>query len=274
MKIKGIASCVSVFIVLLVACWAFNATSLAAVQKQFLHWNYFSHVLMVVLGVGAMALHRADLRSYGFTLRQWRSDLGIAVVCLVVWVGFFPSFIFPSLAGNALADALIKVAASLLALGLVATRKNDSVAVKPGPLAYSFVSAARYALVGADASLDWGMIASTLVFQFFFAGFGEEILFRGYIQGRLNEDLGRPWRLRGVSFGPGLLISAALFGVLHLFNPFNPFTGSYDLAVWWAITSSVSGLLFGFVREKTGTVLSASLAHGLIDIGQVVPLLL
>jgi hypothetical protein len=44
-------------------------------------------------------------------------------------------------------------------------------------------------------------IRINLVFQFFFAGFGEEILFRGYMQSRLNEDFGRPWRLRGVSFG-------------------------------------------------------------------------
>jgi len=273
MKIKGIGSCVLMFSVFLVVCWAFNASSLAAVQRQFLYWNYFSHILMVVFGVGAMLLQKADFHSYGFTLKQWRIDLGIAVMCLIVWVGFVPSFIFPSLAGNATANALIKMAASLLALGLVATKKNIGAEAKPGPSVSSFISAVPLAVVGTSASADLGLIASTLVFQFFFAGFGEEILFRGYMQTRLNEDFGKPWRLKGVSFGPGLLISAALFGVLHLLNPFNPFTGSYDLAVWWAITSSVSGLLFGFVREKTGTVLSASLAHGLIDIGQVVPLL-
>jgi membrane protease YdiL (CAAX protease family) len=40
-----------------------------------------------------------------------------------------------------------------------------------------------------------------------------------------------------------------------------------------AVASGFFGLVFGFVREKTGTVLSASLAHGLVDLGQVVPLL-
>jgi membrane protease YdiL (CAAX protease family) len=105
-------------------------------------------------------------------------------------------------------------------------------------------------------------------------GFSEEILFRGYMQGRLNEDFGKPWRFMGVSYGPGLLISAALFGVLHLFNAFNPFTGSHGLAWWWCLGSGFAGLLFGFAREKTGTVLAPSLAHGFVDLGQVVPLLL
>jgi membrane protease YdiL (CAAX protease family) len=207
MKIKGTVLCLSMLGVFLVVCMAFNATSLAVIQRQILGWNYFSHIMMIVMGVGMIAIQKLDFHAYGFTLKQWRYDLSVAVRCLIVWAGF-------------------------------------------------------------------RLILSTIVFQFLFTGFGEEILFRGYMQTRLNEDFGRPWRFRGVSFGPGLLISSALFGVLHLFNPFNPFTGSFDLAVWWAITSSFSGLLFGFLREKTGTVLSTSLAHGLIDLGQVVPLLL
>jgi membrane protease YdiL (CAAX protease family) len=138
----------------------------------------------------------------------------------------------------------------------------------------SFILATPFIIMATNALSGLGLIVSTAVFQFVFVGFGEEILFRGYMQTRLNEDFGRPWRFKGVNFGPGLLISSVLFGVLHLFNLFNPFLGSYDLAVWWAITSSFGGLLFGFVREKTGTVLSASLAHGLVDLGQIVPLLL
>ena len=82
--------------------------------------------------------------------------------------------------------------------------------------------------VNALASTGFGIIASTVIFQFFFAGFGEEILFRGYMQTKLNEDFGRPWSLKGINFGPGLLIAAALFGVLHLMNPFNPLMGDMN----------------------------------------------
>lgn len=117
------------------------------------------------------------------------------------------------------------------------------------------------------------VVASTIIFMFYFACFGEEILFRGYFQSRLNEDFGRPWRINGVSFGPGLLITSALFAVLHVLNPFNPLVRRFELDLLWGLSSFFFGLLFGFVREKTGTVLSASLGHGLLDLGQVIPLL-
>lgn len=121
--------------------------------------------------------------------------------------------------------------------------------------------------------VGFGTIASAIVFQFYLAGFGEEILFRGYFQSRLNQDFGRPWTIKGVSFGPGLLIASALFGVLHILNPFNPLMGKFELDLLWGISSFFGGLLFGFLREKTGIVLSASLGHGLLDLGQVIPLL-
>lgn len=270
MKIRSIGLCALILGVFLVVCMAFNATSLAAIQKQYLGWNYFSHILMIVFGVGMIAIQKADFHSYGFTLKQWRFDLSIAVICVIMAVGFIP------ISGNAIVNALFQIAVALLVLGLVATRKNERAEGKPagaGLRISSFILATPSFIIVTNALAGLGLIASTAVFQFLFVGFGEEILFRGYMQTRLNEDFGRPWRFKNVNFGPGLLISSVLFGVLHLFNPFNPFIGSYDLAVLWAITSSFSGLLFGFVREKTGSVLSASLAHGLVDLGQVVPLI-
>lgn len=123
-------------------------------------------------------------------------------------------------------------------------------------------------------SINFGLIASTVIFQFFFAGFGEEIMFRGYMQSKLNEGFGYPWKFAGVKFGPGLLITSILFGVLHLLNPFNPLQGQFALAIWSGISSTFAGFLFGFIREKTGDILAPGIAHGLVDLGQVVPLLL
>jgi membrane protease YdiL (CAAX protease family) len=274
LKLKGLGSCIILLSVLLVVVWAFNATSLAGIQKQFLHWNYFSHILMIVFGVGAIAIHKADFHSYGFTIKNWRFDLSVATICVIMVAGFIPPFILPSIAANEPVSEIIKIATILLPLVLVATKKNKGVEGNPVLPVSSYIFATPFIVLGTDALADLGLISSTIVFQFFFVGFGEEILFRGYMQTRLNEDFGMPWRFKDVRFGPGLLISSALFGVLHLLNPFNPFMGSYDLAVWSAIGSGFAGLLFGFVREKTGTVLSASLAHGLVDLGQVVPLLL
>ena len=273
MKIKGLALVIAILIVLLVICWAFETTGLAALQRQYLHWNYFSHVVMIVLAIGAMAIGKTDFGSYGFTLKKWRSDLSIALICLISAAGYIPSLISPSIAENRPINTLFVIAAILLALWLILSNKNEGTAEKPGLRIFwsiLFIPGIVALILG---MAGFGIIASAIVFQFYFAGFGEEILFRGYFQSRLNQDFGRPWKIKGVSFGPGLLITSALFGVLHMLNPFNPLMGEFGVDLLWGISSFFGGLLFGFLREKTGTVLSASLGHGLLDLGQIIPLL-
>jgi membrane protease YdiL (CAAX protease family) len=54
---------------------------------------------------------------------------------------------------------------------------------------------------------------------FFGSGFGEQIFFRGYIQSRVDQAFGCPFRLLGFdSFGGGLLVSSLLFGLIHVLN--------------------------------------------------------
>jgi membrane protease YdiL (CAAX protease family) len=84
-------------------------------------------------------------------------------------------------------------------------------------------------LLPMSSNINYSLIASIAIFQFFLAGSGEEILFRDYIQSRLNENFSRPWELAGVRFGPGFLITSLLFGAMHLLNPFNPLQGMYSL---------------------------------------------
>jgi len=228
---------------------------------------------MIVTGIGAIAIGKKDFTSYGFTLKKWRSDLSIALVCLISAAGYIPSLISPSIAGNRLINTLFIIAAVLLALWLVLNKKNEGTAEKPGLRIFWFMLSIPVIIAGVLSVAGYKVVVSTIVFQFYFAGFGEEILFRGYFQSRLNQDFGRPWKIKGVSFGPGLLITSALFGVFHILNPFNPFVGKFELDLLWGISSFFGGLLFGFLREKTGTILSASLGHGLLDLGQVIPLL-
>jgi membrane protease YdiL (CAAX protease family) len=272
MKIKGLGLVVAIFIVLLVISWAFDTTNLAAIQRQYLHWNYFSHVIMIVLAIGAMAIGKKDFTSYGFTLKKWRSDLSLALICLISAAGYIPSLISPSIAGNRLINSPFIIAAVLLALWLVLSNKNERMAKESGVRIFWPIISIPAIIAVVLGVVGFGIIASTIGFQFYFAGFGEEILFRGYFQSRLNQDFGRPWTVKGVSFGPGLLITAALFGVLHLLTHFNPLMGGFELDLLAGTTSFFAGLLFGLLREKTGTVLSASVGHGLLDLGQVIPL--
>ena len=54
-------------------------------------------------------------------------------------------------------------------------------------------------------------IISTVIWQFIFSGFGEEIRYRGYYQSRMNEEFGRPYKFLGVEFGSGLVIRSIIY---------------------------------------------------------------
>jgi membrane protease YdiL (CAAX protease family) len=100
-------------------------------------------------------------------------------------------------------------------------------------------------------------VAARVVAVFIFVGFLEEFLFRGYIQSRLNDGLGKPFRFHGVDFGVGLILAALIFGAFH------PLSVASDASWAWALWTTVYGLVLGFVREKTGSVVAPALIHGI-----------
>jgi hypothetical protein len=95
---------------------------------------------------------------------------------------------------------------------------------------------------------------------------GEELFFRGYMQTRLNDVLGRPWQIRGIPFGFGLILSTLVFGFLHALNTVDYFHGRYSFDWGWATVTAATGLLFGLVREATGSVWPGVAVHGLLNI--------
>jgi membrane protease YdiL (CAAX protease family) len=107
-----------------------------------------------------------------------------------------------------------------------------------------------------------GDFATTLLFLFIFVGPVEELIFRGYFQSRLNEAFGRPYRFFGVSYGVGIFVSALLFGLWHMLGVFNPLAGMYYFDLPWGLWIFFNGLVFGFIREKTGNITAPSIVHG------------
>jgi membrane protease YdiL (CAAX protease family) len=102
------------------------------------------------------------------------------------------------------------------------------------------------------------------VFFLLFVGLGEELLFRGYTQSRLNEAFGRPYRFFGIEWGWGAVFASVLFGLMHLFSgSFNPFLGQAQLAPRWALWTFFAGLTDALIREKTGSIIASSVLHGL-----------
>lgn len=103
---------------------------------------------------------------------------------------------------------------------------------------------------------------STVVFAILFTGFGEELLFRGFYQGEFNRVFPRKFTFGQTRFGWSLFVTAALFGLAHIFGQFNPLQGRFDLNLGPVVHTMVAGLIFGIVREYFGGIVAASLIHG------------
>lgn len=120
----------------------------------------------------------------------------------------------------------------------------------------SFLIGALPILIGGSgASLIGGKVTSTpsaiysIVTNLIFIGTCEELIFRGYIQTRINKLTRRRF--------VGVLIAAALFGLWHIINGF-----------WMqVIFTFFIGSAFGFCRAhlKNCSLLSVIIAHGLYN---------
>ena len=100
-----------------------------------------------------------------------------------------------------------------------------------------------------------------VVYFYLFVALSEEILFRGYIQVRLNAAFGRPQRFFGIPWGWGLIVTAVLFGFWHL--GWGTDTLNWSHVLW----TMFAGLLFGIVREKSESVIAPTVLHGMMNYG-------
>ena len=94
------------------------------------------------------------------------------------------------------------------------------------------------------------------------------------LQSRLNQTFGRPWRFLRVEFGLGLLVSAALLGLIHVFNTVDYFSGHWDFAWLWWFPNFAAGLFFGALRERTKSIVAGGNIYGISDVLARVPALL
>jgi hypothetical protein len=84
------------------------------------------------------------------------------------------------------------------------------------------------------------------------AGLGEEMLFRGLLQGLFGRWWG-PW--------PGILAASVLFGLLHFITP------------TYALLAGIIGLYLGWLQQTTGNLLAVVVTHSLYDFVALVWLL-
>ena len=91
---------------------------------------------------------------------------------------------------------------------------------------------------------------SNVVDELFVTALPEEFFYRGWLQARLKQVWPNGARIAGVVVGPAFLLTAALFAIGHLAI----FSASRLLVFFPA-------LLFGWLRERTGTVVGSTIFH-------------
>ena len=80
----------------------------------------------------------------------------------------------------------------------------------------------------------------------------EELFFRGYLLKKLEQRFPPKRRVLGGGIGLALVLSALAFAVIHLPKDGDP----------RALATFFPGLLFGWMRSATGSILASTIAHG------------
>lgn len=100
-----------------------------------------------------------------------------------------------------------------------------------------------------DRSPWW--LVEILLIHLVMVALPEEVFYRGFLQARLAPLFRRRIRVLGASLGPHVVVASALFALSHLVTIPHP----ARLAVFFP------GLLFGWLRERTGGVLAPAFLH-------------
>jgi len=105
---------------------------------------------------------------------------------------------------------------------------------------------------GTTALENPGIIPYLAVLQFLLVGPGEELLFRGIIQGSLREHFDA-W--------PAILLASLTFAPIHIFA----LSGGPAAVATTIGILFVPSIVFGYLYEKTDNILVPALTHGLYN---------
>lgn len=218
----------------------------------------FVYLIMLAAVLALIAIWREKPSDFGLTLRGAKEQLDIAAAC------FFPVVAASIPLGMGVdyrswPGALLMAVVHIVLLFLLGWLLRK----KPSPAGLALLSAGLLLPVQASESSLFAKAAVQFITYAVFVGFGEEILYRGYMQSRLNSVFGKPFTFFGVYWGWGLVITSLLFGLTHvgIIKWIVGMSSAVDLA--WGFWTVFSGLIFGYVREKSGGILAPALLHGL-----------
>ncbi len=269
-KVFTMLEVILVFAVLIALRVALRSASIVQWEQQNLGWIYTIMLLWIGITALVILLTRRGWAEYGVSGLKWPTnlDLGFKAYLVRIPVVFgLGAAAWLGLKSNEPAGVAATTLVWIVGLALMIWAANRHKEVKSGRA--NLIATLLFLSLPVGIALASGklnlVIVSTVIWQFVFSGFGEEFIYRGYIQSRLNQAFGRPVYLFGIQFGAGLVIASLLFGLLHVIDSYDPTLGFSSLA-WGALWGNLlAGLFFGVIREKTGSILAPAIAHGLPD---------
>jgi membrane protease YdiL (CAAX protease family) len=244
--------------------------------------NFTPGVVMILFTVSVLLICRRSFQDYGLSLVRWAENLKLgllwglllvagAALLALAGVRHRPGGPPPGMAagvayGLACCGAVVLFGWLLRRQQTIFHRIPVAFCLLPltSVLCLPLVLASRYGRPFVHTML-------TVLWLVLGAACGEEIFYRGYIQSRINGAFRRPFEFPGVRFGAGLLVSALLFGFLRALNSVDYFQGRLTFAWGLGVANVGTGLLYGCLRESTGSVLAGAVTHAVLDVLVIVP---
>jgi membrane protease YdiL (CAAX protease family) len=236
-----------------VFCWTLAVVGIvhwtfAGWQRRITVWPLAEYLSMLAVPLLWLYWTDADLAHYGLRRGGVRQELRNAVRCGIP----FSAFALLSFINGGGFSALVSMAAGIAALflfGYVLRKPSASGVIMAPCLLFAFnmhcISSA----------------ATGVAFYLLLLGPGEEVLFRGVIQSRLNLGFRRPFEFCGAQWGWGAVIAGLLFASMHVLNLPALFEGQWN-PNWWAGPAMFClALPFAYLRERTGGVIAPAMLH-------------
>jgi membrane protease YdiL (CAAX protease family) len=198
-------------------------------------------VLFLYVPLYVAARRDEDLRDYGFLYEPVGRGLAIAAVAIAIIVPLFALGFFAFYEIACHSDVLSHLAPHRMcshyggpaSLHLPSLALSESTPPLPNTL-----------------SVEWCAV------QWLVVGLPEELFFRGFLLKKLEARFPPRRRILGGGVGLALVLSAVAFALIHLPKEADP----------RALATLFPGLLFGWMRSATGSILASTITHGCSNI--------
>jgi hypothetical protein len=132
------------------------------------------------------------------------------------------------------------------------------------PTTLVVLALAAWALIVGLNSPKGQLDIRVLIYLGVMPGLNEELIYRGFLLAILNKLMPPKFTLFTAPLGWGVIVTSVLFGLLH--GVWLDSSLAIHLDVIALQNSTVSGFVFAWLRERTGSLLIPIIAHGLEDV--------